>query len=206
MGLAFSRVRVDTREGPRSVVLVEPDGDVLIRRDRLDRMRSGELDSTADHTIVRAVEEFGQVDAVVFRARTERAGDAWRFDDDLSDAEALELAVLFIRAHLALYRRISAAGAVALIGVDFGEREAVAYAAGLDVLEDELSLRLAECDDEAEAAEIRLGLWFAQRQGNWSTTSWSEMLAGPLADRILQAQRQVNRLRQHAGTVGGLDA
>jgi hypothetical protein len=199
MGLAFSRVQVETRDGPRSVVLVEPDGDVVIRRDRLERMRAGKLGSTADETITRAVAEFGKIDAVVFRSHTEHEGDAWRFDDDLTDEEARELAGLFIKAHLDLYRKIHAAGACALVGVDFGEREAVAYAAGLDALEEELERKLAECEDEDEAADLRLGLWFAQRQGNWSTMTWQEMLAGPLADRILQAERQVARLRQFTG-------
>lgn len=199
MGLAFTRVQVETRDGPRSVVLVEPDGPVVIRRDRLERMRGGKLGSTADDTITRAVAEFGKIDAVVFRARTGRDGDTWRFDDDLTDEEARELAGLFIKAHLQLYRKIHEAGACALIGVDFGEREAMAYAAGLDALEQELERELSECEDEDEAAELRLGLWFVQRQGNWSTMTWQEMLDGALADRILQAERQVARLRQLTG-------
>lgn len=204
MGLAFSRIEIETAEGPRAALVVEPDGDVPIRRDRLEKMRRGNLESTADDTIVRAASEMGKIDAVVFRARGASEEDRWHFSDELLQQEVTELAALFIRAHLALFRQLSDAGVSTLVGVEFGEREADAYLVALDRLADELQRELADCDDPARQSELRLGLWFAERQANWSRAAFDEFVPEGLAERILQSERQLVRLRVQGGHVANV--
>ena len=204
MGLAFSRLEIETKSGPRAALIVEPVGDLAIRRDRLEKMRAGDMESAADDSIARASRELGKIDAVVFRARGASPDDRWHFSDELLQQEVTELAVFFMRAHLALYHQLSDAGVSTLVGVEFGEREADAYLVALDRLANELRRELVKCEDSARRTELRLGLWFAECQANWSRAPFDEYVPDGLAERILQSEHQLARLHQEGDPVSNV--
>ncbi len=203
MGLVFTRIETEGRNGSRAALVVEPDGTVEISRARFQRMQAGEMHSRVDEEILDAVATFEGIQAVVFRARGPRPEDRWVFAADLGEEDCIQLASLFIRAHLELFRKLRQRGVVAMVGVDFETREAAAYHEGLDRLAEALQRELAHCRDEKRAAELRFGLWFAERQANWSMASLDDFVQNELADRIRTAERQLERLRSHGAHVAG---
>lgn len=203
MGLVFTRIEVESRGTTHAALLVEPDGRVEISRNRFERMRAGEMDSRADREIVEACRDLPGIEAIVFRAHGNGPDDRWCFADDLSEDEAVELASLFIRAHLALFGELNRHGVVTMVGVEFDLREAAAYHEGFDQLAQQLQRELESSRDDERSAELRFGLWFVERQADWSVVPAREFVERELADRIRQASRQLERLRRHGQRVAG---
>lgn len=201
MGLFFQRQEIETPAGVRRVLLVEPDGPVVISKARMAAMRDGETGSVVDDAIVAAASEGDGVNAVVFRARSDQPGDVWAFADDIGGEAAIELAQLFLNEHLAVFRRLADRGVVALIGVEFGEREADAYARAFERMTRSLQDRLATTKDESEAEQLRFSLWFAEQQATWSTTPWKIFVESELGERIARAEQQIQTFKRIEGAL-----
>jgi hypothetical protein len=192
----FSRVEIETKRGPRAAVVATPLAEVVVDKARLHEMRRGELNADADREIEKAVRVHGPVQAFVFRARGDRPSAQYKFSKNLTLPEITELAYYFLRAHHALFERLVPLGVVTLIGVDFLPRESAAYREGADRLIEEAEGELAACDDEARAAELRVELWFAERQARWSRHRYVDFVPDRLAEQILLAERSLDRLRK----------
>ena len=196
LGVTFQRIGVQTKHGPRRVLVVTPVGEIRLGRERLAQMRAGDLESDLDDAIVHTcASEADGIHAVVFRATGDEATDTWRFADDLSDEEAADMARLFVCTHVALFRRLAGSGVVLVVGVDFAPRELAAYTRGTEVLATELERRLRG-PDAAAAKQARLDLWLAERQAYWTATPYAEYVERKLADALVAAHRQLARFEK----------
>lgn len=198
LGLGFSELEVMTKNGLRRVLVATPVADLRLDRERLIQMRAGELGSRLDDALVETLAASTvPVHGLIFRAMGDQPGHSWCFADELSTDEADEMAHLFVRSHVALFRRLLEHGVVLLVGVDFGPRELAAYRHGTETLATELERGLVG-PDEAAAQRARLDLWLAERQAYWTPTPFAEYVQAKLADALVTAERQLARFERLA--------
>jgi hypothetical protein len=197
-GLRFHALEVETKKGLRRVLVATPTEEIRLGRERLAQMQAGELDSALDDALVAVVAGADRpFHGVVFRSEGEEPGASWSFHEELSEEEGTQMARLFVRSHVAVFRRLAEHAVALLVGVDFGVVEVAAYRRGTDALAAELEQALVGPDASA-AEQARLDLWLAERQAYWSATPYTEYVAEQLADALVAAERQLARFRRLA--------
>lgn len=199
-GLQITRLVVATKRGPRQVIVATPTQTIVSTRARLEQMRAGEFGSVFDEALVSAVVSSPQrVHAIVFRAKDDTGLGSWRFEPGLSASETVELAYLFVRSHILLFRRLVDHGVVLLVGVEFGPTELAAYREGTERLASELEHTMNEPDLSA-AQRASWDLWLTERQAYWTSISFADYLAKKIGAGLGAAERQFARLQQMASS------
>lgn len=187
---------IETPHGSKSVLVVEPPTGTAVDRARLDRIRSGELQSDLDEAIVRLVDARpGAADAILFRAHRGRGDHGWGYAADLTDAEVDELGEVMVRLQMDLYRRLAARGVYALAGTEFGEREVRSFRRGTDRVAAELERALRSADGP-EAAQQRFDLWLLDHFAMWVDQDVDEFMNGGLPRLLDKVERQRRRLEE----------
>ena len=99
--IADAGLRAETRaiDGawPCKALVVEPVRRIVVDRERLQRLRRGDLSSAIDDAIIETVTRAEvPIDVVLFRACSDHPSCCWRFADDLDPSDLDELRVLIV--------------------------------------------------------------------------------------------------------------
>jgi hypothetical protein len=175
------------------LLLVSPTAPVVLGRDRLARIRRGDVWSDVDQALVTTAGGWEpSIDAVVFLAK--EGGDRyWCFAEDLDAAEVEELGYEMVKSQLQLYRGLVHAGVYSLTGIELPDREYGAFRRGTEKVAAELERELVGAARD-RAAVLRLDLWLLDHLALWSTMSRERFFAGPLPEILSLIQRRRRQL------------
>lgn len=136
MPFQITKEIVETRKGPREVVIATPLVAMAVGRDRLELLRASIHASKVDERLVNDVKRVATADSpiMVFRCSGERG--SWGLDPELTVREQYELGTLLILSQCANYHAFADAGVALCIHVGltvddmramkFGSKEAIA--------------------------------------------------------------------------------
>ena len=117
--LAFEEVSIQTKNGPRTALIVTPRAHFVLGRERLARLRANTRPGALDDAVyLRVKAAASRPSVVVFRAKSDDGAGSWGFDPDLSAFEARDLAKRLARTHIESHRRLFAAGVLAVVHTD----------------------------------------------------------------------------------------
>jgi len=189
---------IETRLGPRVIAIGTPSRRGVLDRNRLERMRRGELKSRANDFLIAALAaRTTPVHAIVFRAGAEGGGHN-EIAEDISDEEVIEYGRWMVAQQLDLYERAARHGVRVLVGIEFGQREVMGYDKGSARLAEELEFMLADPQayTPAELAEARLRLWLVDHLATWTGTSLEPFLDEKLPAALVAAERSGRALQR----------
>ena len=163
--LSFEEIAIQTKNGPRTALVVTPRAHLVLGQERLARLRRDLRPGALDESLyLRVKAAASPPSVVVFRARSDDGAGSWGLDPRLSETEARELAKRLARTHVESHRRLFAAGVLAVVHTDFGLREAELFRAA----EGELA------QEEEERARNQTGIASALAQLNtWTLRTLS---------------------------------
>jgi hypothetical protein len=191
--LAFSEREFPTRNGPRIALVAAPRRRIRLGRPRLDALRAGDYESPINDKLLVALDHVERpVHVIVFRAGGV-TGQAWAFEDSLTDEECVELGYFLIRSQLQLYVEAARRGVLTVIGVEFGPRELAAYERGTDRLADQLEREIAE---GADSSIGRFNLWLIDHIGLWTPLPLEQFLAERAPEAAATAERHQRQIRR----------
>jgi hypothetical protein len=162
--MKFDEHMIETPEGGSLVLVVTPDRDLRVGRERLVELRATNAQGTIDKEIIQEVEiRKGRVAALMLRCRDEEGRVSWGFDEELDDEECYELGYLLIKSQVATYRRFVENGVQGHFVVELGERETRGLNTGKMRLVNELGNRLQQmANDDPRAIVPMFHTWLLQ--------------------------------------------
>ena len=190
----FSELGVETRNGLRRVCVVTPLRDILLSRERLERLDGGALTTELDRLIYAHLQADGGFHALIFRGNNDEGTARYGLGDDLGDAEP-ELVANLLSAHMRFFRAIEAIGVFKMVGVGFSDRDRQAYEAAAELLADRITKQLASAE-ASEADELRLTQWLVDRQATWTSMPFDAYVENKLAPALVAAERQRGHLKK----------
>lgn len=182
---------IETRRGPREALIVTPDREMVVGRDRLDDLRRVDDPGALDETILDAARRHPNANYLIFRGRGEDGGVRYRFDDALSDDEARELAGRMVRSQLKTYRRLVAAGMHLLLHAELGFRE-------VELFRSETRVALAEIERASGLPDAvqALDAWILQHLTYFFAISYAKLIEETLPSLLPLLERRAPQLRE----------
>ena len=112
---------IETRKGPRRALVLTPEADIRVGRERLLALRTGGASGEIDQVLADRV-RFSKVhyDVVVFRGKTEDGAASYRLDDQLEREQLEELALRLVASQLSCWRSLLELGVSLIVHSDFG--------------------------------------------------------------------------------------
>lgn len=205
--VSLRELTVETRRGTRRVLVARPTHRSTLDRKRLDALRSGDFSSRLNDAIFhelakRSANADVQYDAILFEAGGGQ-GKRWGFAPDISEDEIVEFGELMIRSQLRMFEQVAEQGVAVLAGVEFGEREVLAYDRGSRRLAERLEQTVAEHaergadpDKEEEVARARLQLWLLDHFAIWSDASADDFIEHRLPETLVSSERIRRKLNR----------
>ena len=193
-GVRFAEQTVETRRGPRGVLVVEPTLRFSLGKDDLKRLSAQEGMSQMDRDIAQAVKQrAGRVHAMLFRGKASGGEGSWDFDSLLDDETSGELGYHLVRTQLGTYRRLLAAGVLLNVHCDFSTRIAHPMQRGAERLVAEL-----EANPGVVAAVDR---WILQHLTFFFSLSAEKVLSTILPDKLPMFEQRLPHIRDMVATL-----
>lgn len=208
--VSLRELTVETRRGPRKVLVARPTRRSSLDRKRLEALRAGDFSSRLNDAIFdelarRTGGEKVPYDAILFEAGAGQ-GKRWGFAEDISEEEIVEFGELMIRSQLRMFEQVAERGVAVLAGVEFGERELIAYDRGARRLASRLEQTVAEHaergvdpHDNEDVARARLHLWLLDHFAIWSDASADEFIEQRLPETLVSSERIRRKLSRMLG-------
>lgn len=203
--VSFRELTVETRKGPRRVLIATPKKRSVLDRKRLDALRAGagssRLNAAMRNELQRRVDERDVVyDAILFEAGSGQ-GQRWGFAEDITEEEIVEFGELMIRSQLETFRQVAELGVAVLAGVEFNDQELFAYDKGARRLAERLEQAVAENaergvdpSEDEDVAKARLHLWLLDHFAIWSNASADDFIEQRLPDTLVSSERLRRKL------------
>lgn len=189
----FEELGVETRNGPRRVCVVNPQQNILLTRERLDRLGDGALTSDLDRLIYAHLEADGGYHGLIFRGCNDEGTVRYGLADEV--ANDVDLVANLLEAHMRFFRAIEAIGVFSMVGVGFSDQDRIAYETAAELLADRLTKQLADAE-ASQAKELQLTQWLVDRQAMWTSMPFEAFVEHKLVPTIVAAERQRSRLHQ----------
>jgi hypothetical protein len=196
-----SEYRFETSQGSRRAWVVTPTDHIRVGRKRLAELRKGvytgeDLDR---EVLGHARQRAGTDQIVVICGKSADGKGSWRFADDLTEKEQIELGHHLVRDQLATYRRLVSSGVFALLHVDWGAAEVTAYADGTRQLLLELeesSIPEFSAEDSDRAAIDRVDRWILKHLTFFFTESIEAVIERVLSTQLPKLEERLPHLRE----------
>lgn len=195
----FDEVAVQTKNGLRRALVAVPVGTITLDLARLRAMERGEHWSPIDQLILHTARTWPRpIHGLIFRAKGAGPADVWRFDDDLDDDTATQLACRLLRTHVLMVKELAPLGIHSMFGVDFGPREQVAHERGLEAVADQLAREMDRAEPGLRPL-LRLDQWLVERNATWTAMTFDEFVGTKLEALLVSGERQYRQLQRMVG-------
>jgi len=194
----FGTSVLETRRGPRTALMVTPSRDIRVGRERLRELRVAPDGGSLDEQIWRSATKHADASIMVMRGRNDDGSGSWGFDEELTDEETTELGELLVRSQVPTYRRLIAAGMLALIHVEFGFREVAALRNATAVVRDELERRSqSELEKAPPAAAVHaLDVWILRHLTFFFSVSFDKVASDTLPEMLPLIEQRAAHLEE----------
>lgn len=184
---------IETRRGPREALIVTPDREVVVGRDRLSALRGaarrGATEPGAiDETILHQARRHPDAHFLIFRAKDDDGACRYRFDEGLDDAEARELAALMVRSQMTTYRELVGAGMHLLLHAELGFRE-------VELFRSESRAALADLEAGGGDPGAALDAWILQHLTYFFAISYAKLVSETLPSLLPLLEQRAPQLR-----------
>jgi hypothetical protein len=187
---------IETRNGPRVALVVEPTIQMRLGEERLAALRKQTGWSEVDREIaVAAQSRAGRVQIMLFRGKSAKGEGTWDMDPDMPDASLDELGYRLAKTQLPTYRRLLASGVFMHVHTDLTAHTATALQRGADRLVRELAL------SGPDAAVRRVDRWIVQHLTFFFTLGTDKVLTDILPDQVPLFEQRLPRIREMVATL-----
>lgn len=194
--LAFEQIPIQTKNGPRTVLVVTPRVHLLLGQERLAQLRGDTRPGALDDTLYLRVKSLAAPPSVVvFRARSDDGTGSWGFDPQLPDTQARELAKRLARTHVESHRRLFAAGVLAVVHTDYGPREAELFRTAEGELAQEEEER-AKNETGTASALAQLNIWTLRTLSFTYTLRAQKVIADLLPSTIAMLEQTAPMVKE----------
>lgn len=199
MFLGFDEHRFSTSVGERVALVITPKRPVTVPLDALPPPGATPQMSEVDAEILdQAKRRAPRVTLCIFRGRDDSKDNHWRFDPDLSEDEAFELALGLMRGQLIVYREMVRTGVCLFLHVGWGSMEAAGFRRACETLGNELEERQANGSPEQQRPTDAVDLWVARNLVFFFSLGFKKVVEDILPEKLALMEKRMDRIQRMA--------
>jgi len=199
MTMDFDTLEIETPGGPRTALVITPVEDVVVSPRRYSPDSAAMSES--DQRILEGARDARSASASVciFRARAPVGGGAYRFEQTMSDAEAVSTALTMLDGQLRVYREMLRLGICLFLHTDMDPVAVHGFRGAVDVRVEELEPLTFGVGPDAKKAQ--LDLWLLRNLNFFFSLAFEKLIATILPDKLILMEKRMERIRRLAHEV-----
>ena len=202
--MEFDTLDIQTPAGPRTVLVITPIQDVVVKPRR--RAPHTEGMSESDQMILNGARAAAAASASVciFRARAPGGDGAYRFEESMTDSEAVATALSMLGGQVRVYRELLRLGICLFLHTDLDPISVHGFRGAVDVRVAELEPLTFGVGPQAKSAQ--LDLWILRNLNFFFSLGYDKLIATILPDKLVLMEKRMERIRRLAQEVESLSA
>ncbi|MGH1341051.1 MAG: hypothetical protein ACRBN8_05840 [Nannocystales bacterium] len=199
MSMDFDTLEIETPGGPRTALVITPLEDVVVSA--RDRAPADVGMSESDQRILDGARDARSAAASVciFRARAPIGDGAYRFEESMTDADAVKTALAMLDGQLRVYREMLRLGICLFLHTDLDPVAVHGFRGAVDVRVEELEPLTFGVGPEAKRAQ--LDLWLLRNLNFFFSLGFDKLIATILPDKLTLMEKRMERIRRLAHEV-----
>lgn len=197
--MKFDTLEIETPAGPRTVLVITPVEDVVVAPRRHAPRIEGMSES--DQRILNGARAAlsASVSVCIFRARASVGEGAYRFDDSMTDSEAVTTALSMLDGQLRVYREMLRLGICLFLHTDLDPIAVHGFRGAVDIRVAELEPITFGVGPQAKSAQ--LDLWLLRNLNFFFSLGFDKLVATILPDKLILMEKRMERIRRLAQEV-----
>lgn len=199
MTMDFDTLEIETPGGPRTALVITPVEDTVVSARRYFPTKTAMSES--DKRILDGARDAMSASASVciFRAKAPIGGGAYRFDQSMSDSDAISTALAMLDGQLRVYREMLRLGICLFLHTDLDPVAVHGYRGAVDIRVEELEPLTFGVGPDAKHAQ--LDLWLLRNLNFFFSLGFEKLIATILPDKLILMEKRMERIRRLAHEV-----
>ncbi|MBV1862672.1 MAG: hypothetical protein KUG77_29895 [Nannocystaceae bacterium] len=195
----FDTLEIQTPGGPRTALVITPVKDILVtpRHHLPQEMGMSESDRRILDGARDAISASASV--CIFRARAPVGNGAYRFEQSMSDSEAVSTALAMLDGQLRVYREMLRLGICLFLHTDLDPIAVHGFRGAVDIRAEELETITFGVGPDAKSAQ--LDLWILRNLNFFFSLGFDKLIATILPDKLILMENRMERIRRLAHEV-----
>lgn len=197
--MEFDTLDIQTPSGPRTALVITPVQDVVITAHRNTPTAAGMSES--DQRILSAARAAASASpsVCIFRARAPVGDGAYRFEQSMSDSEAVTTALSMLDGQLRVYGEMLRLGICLFLHTDLDPVAVHGFRGAVDIRVAELEQLTFGVGPQAKSAQ--LDLWILRNLNFFFSLGFDKLIATILPDELTLMEKRMERIRRLAQEV-----
>lgn len=199
MTMDFDTLEIETPGGPRTALVITPVEDTVVTPRPYVPTNTGMSES--DERILDGARNAMSASASVciFRAKAPTGGGAYRFEQSMSDSDAISTALAMLDGQLRVYREMLRLGICLFLHTDLDQVAVHGYRGAVDIRVEELEPLTFGVGPDAKRAQ--LDLWLLRNLNFFFSLGFEKLIATILPDKLILMEKRMERIRRLAHEV-----